>query len=76
MSLEDRIGIFLAEHPSKIFTRSELRDILKTDDNWSLMVSLKKMVATHEILPIAVECQDCFIMGYKYNLTRLVKESV
>ncbi|MFA6718643.1 MAG: hypothetical protein WCS15_06155 [Prevotella sp.] len=68
MSLEERIGIFLAEHPEQLFTASDLKRELNLYDNWGVLDTLKRMAKKHLILTIAKDKTDSYVMGYTYNV--------
>jgi len=68
MTLEERIGIFLEEHPKQIFTASELKSELNLYDDWGVLYTLKRMAKKHTIQTIAKDKMDSFVMGYTLNI--------
>ena len=68
MSLEERISIFLAEHPEQLFTASDLKRELDLYDDWGVLDTLKRMAKKHTISAIAKDKMDSFVMGYTYNI--------
>lgn len=68
MSLEDRIVIFLAENPKRLFTASEINTELNLCDTWGVLYTLKHMAGKHLISPIPKDMNDSYVMGYTFNI--------